>query len=77
MTSVPTFSAYDWLVFSLVMGFSAGIGVYYGFIGSKQKTTAEYLLADRSMGFLPVAMSLLASFFTGIYIQVIYVFSVI
>ncbi|XP_072026901.1 sodium-coupled monocarboxylate transporter 2-like isoform X1 [Amphiura filiformis] len=69
MTSVPIFSVYDWVVFSLVMAFSASIGIYYGFIGSKQKTTTEYLLAGRSMGYLPVAMSLIASFFTGIYIQ--------
>ncbi|XP_072025212.1 sodium-coupled monocarboxylate transporter 1-like [Amphiura filiformis] len=51
------------------MGLSASIGIYYGFVGSKQKTTTEYLLAGRSMGFLPVSMSLLASFFTGIFLQ--------
>ena len=68
--SNPVFSVYDWVVFSVVMLISASFGVYYGFIGSRQKTAAEYLLADRSMGFLPVSMSLLATFYTGIVIQV-------
>ncbi len=66
------FSVYDWLVFSAILGVSVGIGIFYAFIGGKQKTSKEYLLADKSMGYFPVAMSLLASLFTGIYVQVTY-----
>ena len=44
---------------------SAGIGVYHAVV-SKQSTTREYLLANRKMLSLPVAMSLLASFMSGI-----------
>ncbi|XP_072017918.1 sodium-coupled monocarboxylate transporter 1-like [Amphiura filiformis] len=68
MSSI-VFSVYDWLVFSIILGVSVGIGIYYALIGGKQKTSKEYLLADKSMGAFPVAMSLLASLFTGIYVQ--------
>lgn len=34
--------------------------------GGKQRTTAEYLLADNSMDILPVAFSLMASFMSAI-----------
>lgn len=34
--------------------------------GGRQKTTAEYLLADKSMGVLPVSFSLMASFMSAI-----------
>ena len=69
-TETAVFSVYDWIVFALVLGVSAGIGIYYAVMGGRQKTTKEYLLADKSMGYFPVAMSLLASLFTGIYVQV-------
>lgn len=45
---------------------SAGIGVYYRFSGGKQKTTTEYLLADRNMAIWPVSFSLMASFMSAI-----------
>jgi len=52
----------EYLVFSLVLLMSAAIGVYYGFFGSKQKTTNEFLMANRQMGTFPVAMSLIARY---------------
>ena len=39
--------------------------VYYAFAGGKQKTTKEFLLADKKMGTFPVAMSLMVSFMSG------------
>jgi len=48
----------DYLVFSLSLVLSAAIGFYYACTGGKQKTTKEYLLADRNMHWLPVAISL-------------------
>ena len=60
------FSVADYIVFVLVLVVSAAIGIYYGCTGGKQKTTGEFLMADRRMTVLPVAMSLLASFMSAI-----------
>ena len=63
---VNSFSIPDYIVFALVLAVSAGIGIFYGCTGGKQKTTQEFLMADRSMTVLPVALSLLASFMSAI-----------
>ena len=63
---IPDFSVWDYLVFGFVLLVSAGIGIFYGCFGGKQKTTKEFLMADRSMGIFPVALSLLASFMSAI-----------
>ena len=65
MATENTFSVWDYVVFSLVLLLSAAIGIFYGCTGGKQKTTKEFLMADRKMNFLPVALSLLASFMSG------------
>ena len=59
-------STADYVVFALVLLISAGIGVYYGCTGGKQRTTAEFLMGNRQMHVVPVAMSLLASFMSAI-----------
>ena len=62
-----SFSVPDYVVFSLMMAVSAGIGLWYGCgRGGKQKTTKEYLLADRQMSIWPVAVSLLVSYLSAI-----------
>ncbi len=48
--------------FILMLAISAGIGIMYGCTGQKQKTTNEFLMAGRSMGTFPVAMSLIARY---------------
>ncbi|CAH1250786.1 SLC5A8 [Branchiostoma lanceolatum] len=63
---LPLFSVADYVVFSLMICVSAGIGIYYAFSGGGQKTTKEFLLADRQMHVIPVAMSLMASFMSAI-----------
>lgn len=60
-----TFTGWDYLVFCLVLSISAVIGLYYAFTGGKQKTTKEFLLADKSMSTIPVALSIFASFFSA------------
>ena len=40
--------------------------MYYGCTGGKQKTTNEFLMANRQMHVLPVTLSLLASFMSAI-----------
>ncbi|KAM4695208.1 sodium-dependent multivitamin transporter [Discoglossus pictus] len=56
------FTTVDYIIFALLLVLSSAIGLYYALSGGKQRTTQEFLLANRSMGFLPVALSLLATF---------------
>lgn len=61
------FSAVNYAVFGGMLGLSALIGVYFGFIAKKkQDTTEEYLLGGRKMNFFPIAASLIASHISGI-----------
>ncbi|KAK9879608.1 hypothetical protein WA026_006672 [Henosepilachna vigintioctopunctata] len=62
----PVFGIWDYVILILVLLVSSLIGVYYRFTGGKQRTTKEYLLADKNMPFLPVAFSLMASFMSAI-----------
>uniref|UniRef100_A0A8D0CAH7 Solute carrier family 5 member 6 n=1 Tax=Salvator merianae TaxID=96440 RepID=A0A8D0CAH7_SALMN len=56
------FGVADYTIFVMLLVLSAGIGLYYALTGGKQRTVQEFLLANRSMSFLPVALSLLATF---------------
>ncbi|CAG2100176.1 unnamed protein product [Medioppia subpectinata] len=56
----------DYLVFALVLTISALIGVYYKLSGGRQRTTDEYLLANKQMSVIPVSFSLMASFLSAI-----------
>ncbi|XP_061609959.1 solute carrier family 5 member 6a isoform X4 [Phyllopteryx taeniolatus] len=56
------FTTVDYVIFALLLMASAGIGLYYAFSGGRQRTTQEFLMADRSMSWLPVSLSLLATF---------------
>ena len=61
------FSVVDYVVFSVMLLISAAIGVWYGCgPGGKQETTKEYLLADKKMRIVPVAISLLVSYLSAI-----------
>nr|XP_049691920.1 sodium-coupled monocarboxylate transporter 1 [Helicoverpa armigera] len=59
------FSWVDYVVFVLMLAISAVVGVYWGFM-KKQTTQADYLLGGRNMKVIPVSMSLVASFVSGI-----------
>jgi Na+/proline symporter len=61
-----SFHPADYVVFGLMLLVSAGIGIYHGCTGGKQRTTSEYLLGNRSMKTLPIAISLLASYLSAI-----------
>ncbi|XP_066266079.1 sodium-coupled monocarboxylate transporter 1-like isoform X1 [Branchiostoma lanceolatum] len=63
---IPLFSIPDYVVFALMLAICTGIGIYYACAGGGQRTTRQFLLADRQMQILPVAMSLLASFMSAI-----------
>ena len=60
------FTAWDYVIFAVVLAIAAAIGLYYGCTGNKQNSTSEFLMAGRSMSVMPVALSLLASFMSAI-----------
>ncbi|CAH2050162.1 unnamed protein product, partial [Iphiclides podalirius] len=59
------FSWVDYVVFVFMLAISAVVGVYWGFM-KKQTTQNDYLLGGRNMKVIPVSMSLVASFVSGI-----------
>ncbi|XP_013864103.1 sodium-coupled monocarboxylate transporter 1 [Austrofundulus limnaeus] len=63
---VATFSVWDYVVFAGTILFAAGIGLFQAIRGRKDTSSAEFLLGGRQMTAVPVAMSLTASFMSGI-----------
>ncbi|XP_077993921.1 sodium-coupled monocarboxylate transporter 2-like [Glandiceps talaboti] len=61
MDERPELSAADYTVFGLILAVCVSIGIYFGCTGTKQRSTKEYLLADRRMPAIPVAASIMAS----------------
>ncbi|XP_064002607.1 sodium-dependent multivitamin transporter [Pogoniulus pusillus] len=56
------FTVIDYSIFALLLVLSSAIGLFYALTGNRQRTVQEFLLANRNMSFLPVALSLLATF---------------
>lgn len=54
-----TLGAIDYSLFGSLIALSLVIGLYFGFF-SKQNSTNEYLFGGKTMGFVPVAFSMLA-----------------
>ncbi|XP_071351662.1 sodium-coupled monocarboxylate transporter 1 [Trachinotus anak] len=63
---VATFSVWDYVVFAGTILGAAGIGLFQAIRGRKETSSAEFLLGGRQMSAVPVAMSLTASFMSGI-----------
>ncbi|XP_055690120.1 sodium-coupled monocarboxylate transporter 1 isoform X2 [Lutzomyia longipalpis] len=59
------FSLPDYLVFIIMLFMCILIGIYFGFIKNVD-TESEYLVGGRNMQVLPIALSLIASFISGI-----------
>lgn len=59
-------SAVDYMVFALMLFICGGIGIYHAFVDKRRQTTANYLMANRSMSKLPIAISLLVSFLSAV-----------
>ena len=51
----------DIIIFVVSILSSLAIGFYYSMSGGKQKTTSEYLLADRKLKTIPASLSILVS----------------
>jgi len=52
----------DYLILAAFLVISLGIGVYHSLTGGRQRTTSEFIMANRSLMVLPTAMSILATF---------------
>ncbi|XP_032679849.1 sodium-coupled monocarboxylate transporter 1-like [Odontomachus brunneus] len=61
-----TFGWTDYTLFGGLLGVSMLIGVYFGFFSTKQDNTTEYLLGGKTMSFVPISMSLIASHISGV-----------
>ena len=55
------FTIVDYLVMGAVLAISLGIGLYFGLF-KKQRTPEEYLLGNRHMKLLPVALSMIVTY---------------
>jgi Na+/proline symporter len=67
MTSAPsTLSWIDYVILAAFLGVSLAIGVYHALTGGRQRTTAEFILADRQLKVIPTALSLFVSFQSAI-----------
>ncbi|XP_073803060.1 sodium-coupled monocarboxylate transporter 1 isoform X3 [Danio rerio] len=64
--SSAVFSVWDYVVFIMMLAVSTGIGVYYAFAARSQSSSADFLVAGRSLSAPPVALSLTASFMSAI-----------
>lgn len=65
-SGIMRFGTVDYVVFGVMLFISVAIGIYYALTGGKQKTTVEFLLANRKMMAIPIGLSLLASFMSAI-----------
>ncbi|CAG9563498.1 unnamed protein product [Danaus chrysippus] len=65
LDETQSFSWVDYIVFVFMLAISGLVGIYWGFF-KKQTTQNDYLLGGRNMKVVPVAMSLVASFVSGI-----------
>lgn len=63
--SMQNFGTPDYTVFVAMLALCGSIGIYFGFV-KKSSTVDEYLVGGRNMKVLPVGMSLIASFISGI-----------
>ncbi|XP_067653795.1 sodium-coupled monocarboxylate transporter 1-like [Haliotis asinina] len=59
---------WDYVVFGLMLLLSAAIGIYYAIRSRNKNSTDEFLMASGEMSVIPVAMSLLLSFMSAIFI---------
>ncbi|XP_069125580.1 sodium-dependent multivitamin transporter-like [Argopecten irradians] len=65
-SEIQGFVALDYVVFVSILLVSIGIGVYQACCKPKQDTIKQYILADRKLNILPVAMSMTVSFQSSI-----------
>jgi Na+/pantothenate symporter len=65
--AIRSFDVWDYVIFAICLCISAGIGVYHAFFGGGQHTTEKYYYGNRNMGALPVALSMLVTYQSSIF----------
>lgn len=65
---VITFHWADYLVLGLFLLFSALLGVIIGFIDRKKASSKDFMMGGGNMHWIPVALSMQASFLSAIFI---------
>ncbi|XP_063958267.1 sodium-coupled monocarboxylate transporter 1-like [Lytechinus pictus] len=58
--------AWDYVLFAIMLVVSAAIGIYSACSGGRQRTADEYLLGNREMSIIPVALSMMVSYISAI-----------
>lgn len=58
----------DYLILSGFLVISLSIGIYHSLTGGRQKTTSEFIMANRRLKVIPTAISMLVSFQSAIMI---------
>ena len=69
--SIKPAHEFDWKDYVIFVGMlivSVAIGLFFACTGNKQSTLNEFLLAGRNVPLIPGAISMLASFLSGVYI---------
>ena len=56
----------NYIIFALFLLITAGIGLYYACSGGRQCTTSEFLMGNRRLQMLPVAVSIFVSYASGV-----------
>ncbi|XP_048467975.1 sodium-coupled monocarboxylate transporter 1-like isoform X2 [Rhincodon typus] len=65
-TTMGEFTVWDYVVFVIMLLISVSIGVYHAIKARGQQSNSQFLLGDRQLRALPVAMSLTASFMSAV-----------
>ena len=66
MASVGTLEWPDYVVLAVFLVISVGIGFYHSLTGGRQRTTEEFIMANRRLDILPTTLSLFVSFKSAI-----------
>lgn len=64
--TVRHFGTVDFVLFSLTLLVSAGIGIFYAIYDRKKNTTKDFLMGGGKMNVFPVAMSLMVTFMSAL-----------
>ena len=62
------FSTPDYVVFAVSLAIPVAIGLFFFFYKRKENTVENFLLGERSINFVAVALSILASLINGVFV---------
>nr|XP_054922621.1 sodium-coupled monocarboxylate transporter 1-like [Dermacentor andersoni] len=62
MAAASSFAALDYVVLTGLLALSAGIGAFFAWRDRRDKSNRQFLTANKQLGWLPVSVSMVASF---------------